>query len=159
MKRIWQELLTLDIECKSFFALDLEPPKLDGTRETGLDSIQGRIFPRSYLYCQHSFRIRLDFPLFYPLAPPRLRLLDRIFHPNISARGEICMPVLVDSERYTPRLSLAFVVRSVEHLLCYPNLDTNYVLNADAARMYRQNPIEFEQTVRWNAIKYGQPLK
>jgi ubiquitin-protein ligase len=34
----------------------------------------------------------------YPLKAPRVQFLTRIFHPNISTSGEICLDVLRDEK-------------------------------------------------------------
>jgi ubiquitin-conjugating enzyme E2 S len=45
-------------------------------------------------YAGGHFRIRLTLGPNYPAAPPKAVMLTKIFHPNISASGEICVNVL-----------------------------------------------------------------
>jgi ubiquitin-conjugating enzyme E2 S len=40
------------------------------------------------------FRIKLELPEDFPKCPPRGYCLTKIFHPNISEKGEICVNTL-----------------------------------------------------------------
>jgi len=40
------------------------------------------------------FRLRLDLGPDFPTAPPKGTFLTKVFHPNVSAAGEVCVNVL-----------------------------------------------------------------
>lgn len=67
---------------------------------------------------------------FYPLNPPNITFLDKIFHPNISTKGSICMTTLTDPSTWTPANTLEAVVISIISLLDDPN--PNSALNGEA---------------------------
>lgn len=40
------------------------------------------------------FKLELFLPDDYPMAPPKIRFLTKIFHPNVDKLGRICLDVL-----------------------------------------------------------------
>ena len=40
------------------------------------------------------FIAKLSFPQDYPLNPPKMRFLSKIFHPNIYPDGRVCISIL-----------------------------------------------------------------
>lgn len=76
-------------------------------------------------------RVEIFLPADYPLGAPVVRWLTPMFHPNISARGAVCLGVL--AERYLPGLGLAYIVRMLLDIARYRNYDLHGVYNMDAA--------------------------
>lgn len=74
-------------------------------------------------------------PPTYPHAPPTIRFLTPIVHPNIHLdTGEICLDLLKDA--WTPAYSILETVRAIrDGLLAYPEVDSP--LNVDAAALLR----------------------
>lgn len=81
------------------------------------------------------FRVRLQLGRGYPAAPPRAVFATRIFHPNVSAAGEVCVNTLARDWR--PELGLAHALLAVRCLLIAPNPDS--ALNAEAAALLRDD--------------------
>lgn len=50
------------------------------------------------------FKLELFLPDDYPMTPPKIRFLTKIFHPNVDKLGRICLDVL-KSEQLHPRVS------------------------------------------------------
>ena len=51
------------------------------------------------------FKLDITFPREYPFRPPQVKAETRIFHPNISAQGGICLDILKDN--WAPSLTIS----------------------------------------------------
>ncbi|XP_023944969.2 ubiquitin-conjugating enzyme E2 S [Bicyclus anynana] len=89
--------------------------------------------PADTPYAGGVFRVRLALGREFPAAPPRAYFVTRIFHPNVSAAGEVCVNTL--KRDWRPELGLAHALLAVRCLLIAPNADS--ALNADAAALLR----------------------
>lgn len=45
-------------------------------------------------YNLKAFRLRIDFPRDYPLKPPTLKFITKIYHPNVREDGLVCLPLI-----------------------------------------------------------------
>jgi ubiquitin-protein ligase len=85
--------------------------------------ILGRIFPKSNIYNQAAFQIEIKLPAEYPFKAPEVRFITKIYHPNVSDEGKICLAILGAVEGFKPTTSLTDVVKAVVDLIDNPNLD------------------------------------
>jgi len=81
------------------------------------------------------FRLELFLPEEYPMAPPKVRFLTKIYHPNIDKLGRICLDILKD--KWSPALQIRTVLLSIQALLSSPNPDDP--LAADVAKHYKED--------------------
>ena len=65
-------------------------PKPDNPRHFDI-SIQG---PKGCCYEGGLFRLELFLPEDYPMVPPKVHFLSKIYHPNIDRVGRICLGTL-----------------------------------------------------------------
>ncbi|CEQ41005.1 SPOSA6832_02686, partial [Sporobolomyces salmonicolor] len=65
------------------------------------------------------FKLELFLPEEYPMAPPKVRFLTKIYHPNIDKLGRICLDILKD--KWSPALQIRTVLLSIQALLSAPN--------------------------------------
>lgn len=98
-------------------------PKPDNSRHFDI-VIEG---PQGTPYQGGVFQLELFLPANYPLEPPKVRFLTKIYHPNIDKLGRICLDVLKlkppgnDQGGWTPALNISTTLLSIQALLCDPN--------------------------------------
>lgn len=68
-----------------------------------------------------TFKLELFLPEEYPMGPPKVRFLTKIYHPNIDKLGRICLDILKD--KWSPALQVRTVLLSIQALLSAPNPD------------------------------------
>lgn len=97
------------------------------------------------------FTVRLEFTPEYPFKPPKLKFETRIFHPNISVRGSVCVDIL--QKAWSPILTISSVLLSIISLLGSPNPDDP--MNAESANLFVTAREEYERTARCWTKKYA----
>ena len=69
------------------------------------------------------------------MAPPKVRFLTKMYHPNIDKLGRICLDILKD--KWSPALQIRTVLLSIQALLSAPNPDDP--LANDVAEMWKKD--------------------
>jgi ubiquitin-conjugating enzyme E2 D/E len=90
------------------------------------------------------FKLQIQFPIDYPFKPPKVMFLTKVYHPNISSSGNICISILKDE--WTPSLTIGKVLLSISSLLTDAN--PNDPLVPEIARLYETNRAEFDRIAR-----------
>lgn len=67
------------------------------------------------------FHLEMFLPEEYPMVPPKVRFLTRIYHPNIDKIGRICLDIIKD--KWSPALLMTKVLLSIQILMASPNPD------------------------------------
>lgn len=75
--------------------------------------------PKDSPYANGVFNLELYLPEEYPMAAPKVRMLTKIYHPNIDKLGRICLDILKD--KWSPALQIRTVLLSIQALLSAPN--------------------------------------
>uniref|UniRef100_A0A3P8SHE1 E2 NEDD8-conjugating enzyme n=1 Tax=Amphiprion percula TaxID=161767 RepID=A0A3P8SHE1_AMPPE len=121
-KGTWVSLLHPFCTCKASFP-----------DEDKLHHFQLAVSPDEGYYQSGRFQFEIDVPEAYNMVPPKVRCLTRIWHPNITENGEICLSLLrehsIDGTGWAP-------TRTLKDLL---NFDDP--LNIDAAEHHLRDKV------------------
>eukprot|EP01041_Mallomonas_annulata_P010231 gene10231-21334_t len=100
------------------------------------------------------FKIDIIIPSDYPFAPPKMKFITKVWHPNISSQtGAICLDILKD--QWSPALTIKTALLSLQALLSTP--EPNDPQDAQVANMYLSNITEFTNTARFWTDCYAMP--
>ncbi|XP_055494443.1 NEDD8-conjugating enzyme UBE2F isoform X2 [Leucoraja erinacea] len=84
--------------------------KLDFPDANKLHSFQLNVMPDEGYYQGGKFQFETDVPEAYNMVPPKVKCLTRIWHPNITETGEICLSLLrehsIDGTGWAPTRTL-----------------------------------------------------
>jgi ubiquitin-protein ligase len=92
------------------------------------------------------FKLSIYLPEDYPFKAPKIKFITKMYHPNISEEGTICIDILKD--QWSSALRLNTVILSISSLLVNPN--PNDPLVPDIANEFVKN----RKTYNENVIKY-----
>lgn len=100
--------------------------------------------PDEGLYKDGRFRFSFAINANFPHEPPKVKCLDKIYHPNIDLEGNVCLNIL--REDWKPVLTLNSVMIGIQYLFVEPN--PSDPLNKDAATSLVRDRQRFAQEVR-----------
>lgn len=81
------------------------------------------------------FKIKLKLEPEYPAVPPKGFFLTKIFHPNVSEKGNICVNTL--KKDWTSDMGIRHILITIKCLLINPNPES--ALNEEAGRLLLEN--------------------
>lgn len=87
----------------------------------------------------------------YPWIPPLCRAITRIYHPNVSPTGEVCISLFQDD--WGTFFTLRTLMISIASILDDP--ETEDPLVPEIAVLYRQNRTEYEENAKSYTKKYA----
>lgn len=77
------------------------------------------------------WKIKLTLDDDFPSVPPKGYFVTKIFHPNVSVKGEICVNTL--KKDWKPELGIRHVLLTIKCLLIHPNPES--ALNEEAGKL------------------------
>ncbi|EJD42976.1 hypothetical protein AURDEDRAFT_114852 [Auricularia subglabra TFB-10046 SS5] len=81
------------------------------------------------------FRVKFSFTDEFPTAPPKCWFSTKIFHPNVSKSGEICVNTL--KKDWKPTFGIGHILVTIKCLLIYPNPES--ALDDEAGKLLLEN--------------------
>ena len=103
----------------------------------------------------------MNFPSNYPIAPPKVTFLTRIYHPSIRDNGEICLEIL--KEKWTLSMTvhdssalvyiLLVVLMAIVSLLADPSHESPLV--PEIGQQLKTNKAQFIDTARQWTKKFA----
>jgi ubiquitin-conjugating enzyme E2 D/E len=97
------------------------------------------------------YLLNLKFPDNYPFSPPKISFNTRMYHPNVSDSGTICLDVLKNG-KWSPAMRVDTALRSVISFLNDPN--PSDPLTTSAATVYKKDRQEYDNNIRSYRDKY-----
>ena len=91
--------------------------------------------PKDSPYENGVFKLKIEIPEKYPFVPPTFLFTNKIYHPNISNEGIICIDIL--KNQWSAALKLTSIILSLSALLTQPNPDDP--LEFEIANIYKNN--------------------
>jgi ubiquitin-conjugating enzyme E2 D len=107
--------------------------------------------PSDSPYAGGIFKLEIHFPTDYPFKAPNVVFLTKVYHPNISSSGAICLDIL--KNMWSPALTISKVLLSICSLLTDANPKDPLV--AEAADLYLRDRTAFNEKARLWTIQYA----
>jgi ubiquitin-conjugating enzyme E2 N len=83
------------------------------------------------------------------MAPPKVRFLTKIYHPNVDKLGRICLDILKD--KWSPALQIRTVLLSIQALMSAPNPDDPLI--EEVARQWKDSEADALATAKeWTRL-------
>lgn len=127
---------------------EIDSSPIDGIRLHPTDDLSELRFdldgPEGTPFADGRFHVALVFDDKYPEVPPKGFFRTKIFHPNVSDRGDICVNAL--KKDWSPQLGLRHVLLVIRCLLVEPNPES--ALNEEAGRLLLEDYADYERKAR-----------
>lgn len=129
----------------------LNKDKIDGIEVKPDNAYFGHFYvklrgPKDTPYENGIFDIEILLPEDYPMSPPKVLFVTKIFHPNIDKLGRICLDVLKD--KWTPALQIRSILLSIQVLMANPDLED--FLDIEAAELWKKDvPAAIKRAKDW----------
>eukprot|EP01024_Parvocaulis_polyphysoides_P070879 TRINITY_DN877_c0_g1_i2.p3 TRINITY_DN877_c0_g1~~TRINITY_DN877_c0_g1_i2.p3 ORF type:complete len:151 (+),score=19.70 TRINITY_DN877_c0_g1_i2:172-624(+) len=109
--------------------------------------------PADSPYAGGVFGLEIQFPPDYPFRCPRVRFTTKVYHTNVDDTGFVSIDIL--KENWSPQLTIAKVLLSIQALLTDPN--ANNPLVPEIAHVCRTDRKRYDDTARAWTKKYAMP--
>ncbi|XP_073834193.1 ubiquitin-conjugating enzyme E2 S [Musca autumnalis] len=111
--------------------------------------------PAGTPYAGGLFRVKLTLGKDFPQAPPKAFFITKIFHPNVSANGEICVNTL--KKDWKPDLGIKHILLTIKCLLIVPNPES--ALNEEAGKLLLERYDDYSQRAKMMTEIHAQTAK
>jgi ubiquitin-conjugating enzyme E2 M len=112
-----------------------------------------RITPETGCWQKGKFDFEFTIPGGWPIEPPKVKLLTRTWHPNVTEEGAVCLSIL--RENYSPVMMISDVIAGLQYLFNEPCLVSP--MNTEAARSFQHEKKKFQEKVDKYIAQYCPP--
>lgn len=107
--------------------------------------------PQDSPYEGGQFLLFVQIPSNYPMKPPLVKFITKIFHPNVSRHGDIGIDSI--QHNWSLALTISKVLISIQSLLTDPYC--HVCMEPDVGRLYQEDRPSFERTARLWTTRYA----
>lgn len=126
--------------------------KLIIPNKDNLENINFEISPKKGFWFGATYLFNFNIPDNYPMIPPNIKCLNKIYHPNIDYSGNICINILKTD--WSPCSNIEQILNYLLQIFYCPNGgDSN---NKQAGKEFNTNIDKFRQTV--SKTLYGEQI-
>ncbi|XP_074648059.1 ubiquitin-conjugating enzyme E2 S-like [Tubulanus polymorphus] len=111
--------------------------------------------PAGTPYAGGHFRMKLVLGKNFPAEPPKGFFVTKIFHPNVSKNGEICVNTL--KKDWKADLGIKHILLTVKCLLIVPNPES--ALNEEAGKLLQEKYDDYSQRAKMYTEIHAKPLR
>ncbi|XP_035219169.1 ubiquitin-conjugating enzyme E2 28-like [Stegodyphus dumicola] len=98
-----------------------------------------------------TFFLYLQIPPSYPMVPPIVRFITKIFHPNVSRHGDIGIDSIHDN--WSLILTISKILISIQSLLTDPYC--HVCMEPEVGRLYQENRATFDGIARLWTLRFA----
>lgn len=89
------------------------------------------------------FKIRLEFNAEYPINPPTVKFISKVYNPNVYSTGDVCLDIV--NNKWQASLTILDIIFGLIQLLEYPN--PSNAANIIAGELFLNNKMEYLKQV------------
>lgn len=108
--------------------------------------------PSTSAYAGGTFKLDITFPTEYPFKSPQVKFITRIYHPNVTEDGSLCIGLL-KADAWKPSTKIDQVLRALVQLLEEPAPEDALV--AAIAEVYLKDRPTFVKNAQEYVKKYA----
>ncbi|XP_075239388.1 ubiquitin-conjugating enzyme E2 L3-like [Convolutriloba macropyga] len=101
------------------------------------------------------FRLEMNFPPEYPFKPPKVLFKTKLYHPNISEDGQVCLSIIT-AENWKPATKATQILLALNSLFEEP--ETSGAVRPDVAEILAKNRDKFNATAQEYVEKYAEAI-